>query len=110
MDNDTRWGSVMDMIEYALENQVHIDMYCRNEKDLEPDQLTEQDWVDLKTVHCYKFNLTRQVTMLLKPFKILTKMGQEKNTPLGSIGSVLWGFDMLLEVLEKTREKYKIEK
>ena len=48
--------------------------------------------------------------MLLKPFKILTKMGQEKNTPLGSISSVLWGFDMLLEVLEKTREKYKIEK
>src|SRR5271156_5484710 len=48
--------------------------------------------------------------MLLKPFKILTKIGQEKNTPLGSIGSVLWGFDMLLEVLEKTREKYKIEK
>jgi len=48
--------------------------------------------------------------MLLKPFKILTKMGQEKNTPLGSIGAVLWGFDMLLEVLEQTREKYKIEK
>ncbi len=37
-------------------------------------------------------------------------MGQEKNSPLGSIGSVLWGFDMLLEVLEKTRKKYKIEK
>lgn len=36
-------------------------------------------------------------------------MGQEKNTPLGSIGSVLWGFDMLLEVLEKTREEYDIE-
>jgi len=48
--------------------------------------------------------------MLLKPFKLLTKVGQEKNTPLGSIGSVLWGFDMLLEVLEKTREKYNIEK
>src|SRR5271156_5054913 len=48
--------------------------------------------------------------MLLKPFKILTKMGQEKNTPLGSIGAVLWGFDILLEVLEQTREKYKIEK
>jgi len=37
-------------------------------------------------------------------------MGQEKNSPLGSIGSVLWGFDMLLEVLEKTREMFKIEK
>src|SRR5213078_1228059 len=48
--------------------------------------------------------------MLLKPFKVLTKMGQEKNSPLGSIGSVLWGFDMLLEVLEKTRKKYEIEK
>ena len=48
--------------------------------------------------------------MLLKPFRLLTKMGQEKNTPLGSIGSVLWGFDMLLEVLEKMRKKYNIEK
>ncbi len=48
--------------------------------------------------------------MLLKPFKILMKMGQEKNSPLGSIGSVLWGFDMLLDILEKMREKYKIEK
>jgi len=48
--------------------------------------------------------------MLLKPFKILTKIGQEKNTPLGSIGSVLWGFDMLLDVLEKTRKKYNIKK
>ena len=46
----------------------------------------------------------------MKPFKILTKIGQEKNTPLGSIGSVLWGFDMLLEVFEKTRKKYNIEK
>ena len=48
--------------------------------------------------------------MLLKPFRLLTKIEQEKNTPLGSIGSVLWGFDMLLEVLEKTREKFNIEK
>jgi|SRR5271154_5687249 len=48
--------------------------------------------------------------MLLKPFKILTKMGQEKNSPLGSIGSVLWEFDMLLDVLEKTRKEYKIKK
>lgn len=47
--------------------------------------------------------------MLLKPFKLLTKVGQEKNTPLSSIGSVLWGFDILLEVLERTREKYNIE-
>ena len=48
--------------------------------------------------------------MLLKPFKILRKIGQEKNTPLGLISSVLWGFDMLLDILENTRKKYNIEK
>ena len=48
--------------------------------------------------------------MLLKPFKILMKIGQEKNMSLGSIGSVLWGFDMLLDILEKMRKKYNIKK
>lgn len=59
MDNDTRWGSVMDMVEYALENRVHLDMYCHGIKELEEDRLTEQDWVDLDAVQCimhyYKF-------------------------------------------------------
>ena len=38
------------------------------------------------------------------------KIGQEKNTPLGSISSVLWGFDILHYVLEKMRKKYNIKK
>ena len=59
MDNDTRWGSVMDMVEYALENRLHLDLYCHGVQDLKQDQLTEQDWVDLEAVHYYKFNLTR---------------------------------------------------
>ena len=50
MDNDTRWGSVMDMVEYGLENRVHIDIYCRDIEDLEDDRLTLQDWEDLKAV------------------------------------------------------------
>lgn len=58
MDNDIRWGSVMDMVDYALENRVHLDMYCRGIKELEDDRLTEQDWVDLDAVQYYKFNLT----------------------------------------------------
>ncbi len=37
-------------------------------------------------------------------------MSQEKNTTLRLIDSVLWRFDMLLEVLEKMREEYSIEK
>ena len=35
MDNDTRWGSVIDMIEYALENRIHLEMYYRNIDELE---------------------------------------------------------------------------
>jgi len=52
MDNDIRWGSVMDMVEYALKNRVHLDMYCHSAKELEQDRLTEQDWLDLEVVQC----------------------------------------------------------
>jgi len=44
----------MDMVEYALENRVPLDMYCRGVKELVQDQLTEQDWVELEAVHYYK--------------------------------------------------------
>jgi len=59
MDNDTRWGSVMDMVGYALENKVHLDMYCHDIKELQEDRLTDQDWIDLDAVYHYNFNLTR---------------------------------------------------
>jgi hypothetical protein len=95
----------MDMVEYALENRVHLDIYCRDIENLEDDRLTEQDWEDLKAE--FNYQLITVVTMLLGPFRKLTKMGQEKNTPFGS---VLWGFDMLLDLLEKTREQFNIEK
>ena len=62
MDNDTRWGSVMDMVEYALENRVHLDIYCRGIKELKEDQLIEQDWLDLDAVlHYYKFNIMNRL-------------------------------------------------
>src|SRR5579859_3893690 len=50
--------------------------------------------------------LTLQVTKILVPFKQLTKLSQSKNNDLGSIAGVLWGFDMLLEVLEKARTEF----
>jgi len=60
MDNDTRWGSVMDMVDYALKNRVHLDMYCRGIEELEEDRLTEQDWLDLDAeLHYNKFNMTK---------------------------------------------------
>ena len=59
MDNDTRWGSVMDMVEFALENRVHLDMYCHSVEELKEDRLTEQGWLDLDAVlHYHKFILT----------------------------------------------------
>ena len=42
---------------------------------------------------------------LLEPFKYLTMLGPEKGTDLGTIGTVLPGMDMLLEILEKARGK-----
>ena len=53
MDNDMRWGSVMDMVEYTLENCVYLEVYYRGNKELEEDELTEQDWDDLNAVHYY---------------------------------------------------------
>src|SRR5579859_3349809 len=47
-----------------------------------------------------------QVTKILAPFKQLMKLGQSKNKDLGSIAGVFWGFDMLLEVLEKARTEF----
>ena len=41
----------------------------------------------------------------MKPFKMLTMIGQEKDSLHGSIGSILWGMDMLLTVLEEARKK-----
>ena len=39
-------------------------------------------------------------------FKQLTKLSQSKNKNLGLIAGILWGFDMLLEVLEKARIEF----
>jgi len=40
----------MNMVEYELENRVHIDMYCRDIKELDADRLTEENWTELKAV------------------------------------------------------------
>ena len=43
MDPDTRWGSVMKMIEIALEQRIRIEAYCRLVPELAVDQLIEKD-------------------------------------------------------------------
>jgi len=63
-------------------------------EDLEQDALTKRDWEDLK-----------EVMELLALFKWLTMLGQQRGARFGSVGSILWGFDMLLTLLEKARKK-----
>lgn len=46
---------------------------------------------------------------LLKPFKMLIISGGKCGTSHGSVGSVLWGFNMLLELLETERKKSRPE-
>jgi hypothetical protein len=53
MDNDTRWGSMMTMVEVALQQRQRIDEYCKLVDDLLPDRLSESDWCDLKNVTSY---------------------------------------------------------
>ena len=93
-DNDTRWNSTWNMIDSMLKQRERVDAYVRMIPELALDKLTERDWEDLK-----------EVFELLKPFKMVTMIGQEKNSLYGSIGSILWGMDLLLSVLEEARRK-----
>ena len=54
--------------------------------------LTETDWDDL-----------REMLTLLEPFKIVTMLGQERGTRYGSVATILWGIDILLDLLEKAK-------
>ena len=93
-DNDTRWNSTWNMLESLLRQRERVDAYISMMSELVNDRLSDQDWADLQEVY-----------ELLKPFKMLTMIGQEKNSLHGSIGSILWGMDMLLTVLEEARKK-----
>ena len=70
--------------------------------------LTDEDWFELKMVNISSIIsiIDVQVIKILAPFKKLTKIGQSKDSDLGSVACVLWGFDMLLEVLETARKEF----
>src|SRR5436305_9128747 len=91
-DNDTRWNSTWNMIDSALKQRSRVKAFCMAETGLAKDRLADTDWSDLE-----------EIMELLKPFKYLTMVRQEKGTDLGSIGTVLPGMDILLEILEKAR-------
>jgi hypothetical protein len=47
------------------------------------------------------------VLKLLKPFETISKLGQSRGTTYGTLSSVLWGFDALMNMLEKGIEATK---
>src|SRR5579859_6587714 len=58
-------------------------------QELQDDALREEDWEDLE-----------EMLSLLKPFKKVTMLRQQKGTTCGSIASAFWCYDYLLAQLE----------
>lgn len=94
IDNDTRWSSTHNMILSAVKNKERLNYYVSRTSELIDDALSAEDWEDLK-----------EMLELLKPFKIVTMLGQQKGTAMGSVASSLWGYDYLMAQLERWEEK-----
>src|SRR2546423_6147877 len=93
-DNDTRWNSTHDMIESALQQEDRIKMFTSSVDKLADDKLTDLEWREL-----------REVKKLLSPFQQWTQFAQGKDSPQGSLSTVLPGMDMLLSHLEKAKKE-----
>lgn len=74
------------MLAVFLRQREHIETFLTLIPELKDDILTETDWANIESI-----------MDLLKPFKKLTILGEECGTLYGSMDSVLWGFEMLLE-------------
>ena len=97
-DNAMRWNSTWNMLDTFLDQRERIELYLNSVPELKDDKLTNSDWEDIETM-----------MTLLKPFKMLTILGEERGTLYGSVSSILWGFDMLLDLLETERKKIRPE-
>ena len=93
-DNNTRWNSTWNMLVIFLRQRERIEAFLALVPELKDDVLTDTDWADIESI-----------MDLLKPFKKLTILGEERGTLYGSVGSILWGFEMLLGLLENERQK-----
>ena len=94
IDNDTRWSSMHDMIQSAIKNKERLNYYVSHTPELANDALSDEDWEDLE-----------EMLELLKPFKKVTMLGQQKGTTIGSVASSIWGYDYLMAQLEQWEDK-----
>ena len=93
-DNRTRWNSIVNMIQAATKYKDSVKLLCIAEKDLNDDRLSDEDWKDLE-----------DVLQLLKSFKDFTLYVQGKDTPQGSIISMLPSIIFLLGTLEEAKKQ-----
>ena len=93
-DNETRWNTTWNMLHVFQRQKERIEVYVDLVPELTDDKLTEAEWKDIDNI-----------LQLLEPFKKLTILGEERGTLYGSVNSILWGMDMLLELLEKEKKK-----
>ena len=77
------------MLHVFQRQKERIEVYVDLVPELTDDKLTEAEWKDIDNI-----------LQLLEPFKKLTILGEERGTLYGSVNSILWGMDMLLELLE----------
>lgn len=79
LDNRTRWNSWYYMILIALDLEMHVDFYIKNQPDLLEDTLTRQDW-----------NMLRTMRTFLKQFKDLVVENEGDAKCLGHSLPSMW--------------------
>src|SRR5436190_23954589 len=87
------------MLHVFQRQKERIEVYVDLVPELMDDKLTEAEWKDIDNI-----------LQLLEPFKKLTILGEERGTLYGSVNSILWGMDMLLELLENEKKRVDLRK
>jgi len=79
LDNRTRWNSWYYMISTAIDLEMHVDFFVKNQPDLKQDSLDSEDWEILRTIKSF-----------LKIFKDLTLESEGNSKNLANALPSLW--------------------
>ena len=82
------------MLHIFLRQRALIELFVEMIPELKEDKLMKADWNDLV-----------DIMRLLKSFKKLIILREKRGTLYELMESILWGFDMLLDMLEKEKAK-----
>lgn len=94
LDNRTRWNSWYHMIMIALELEMHVDFYVKNQPDLKEDTLERADWDMLRTIRTF-----------LKQFKDIVLENEGDSKSLGQSLPSLFILRTHIKAFQATHEK-----